>query len=829
VVDDATGLAVPAQFRVLARWNAGLSVANAPIQWLLVAFPAEVPANGQRTYRLVTDGSAGANPSPAFSLSLTRKGSQVIVNTGAARFVIGQGAGSALFDEIRVPNGNILVSGGLSTGVADGVPTSHTGLRRVSIEHQGSLSAAVVVEGTYDIPHVGGGGLASRRRYVFTAGSPTVIVRHAIAWEGDRCGNGKVQCQGTPNAVRLTRLRDSLGLSLTPPWSVTASASRAMAAVEGDVSKGQEAYVRQLQRSTRSQPLSFEVSMPRAALVRGQKADGAVVSASGATGGVAIALDHMHRYEPQALRLLPDGNLAIDLVDGPAWLGMRQGLHATIAVAALSQNPTRRELDQFVWAPLNHPLRAWPSPEWFGASDAVDEFPVGDLPNDLKLYDALVPGVLNRTLSLVDSLGMAGIQTFGLYPRLWGNPVLTDEIHCGDSPDPTPGETWDDLYWCATWTDYHGTGATSVIWAMRSGAVQYLDELGYPAALRMLHTQIMQCAPSDDYFYCGQAPAGYGGYRDDFNSSHAYFDNLFLYYWLTGDYTVVETLKRGAAKMRNYLCVRRPVSRCSASDPPVDEYANLTGRVASQWARVFRFVGLASDDASYLDDYRANIGRAFTLYYLEAVRAGESYGFLSGTPVTAPGRSSSDQLWMTALYDANDFFRLQRDTDDDAVGVPPLNPSRVTQAIARSFGRFGPTVSGNGTPGGIWPNFFRFNWSGDRIGGKLNSITGSGIDCSLDGCLYEQNKPALSAILVRSGQQVRSASMTRIGRDLAVRGLRTAWNEGMPFPLGKEQGELLTRTHAAVARLAMPAISGESSTIPVRLGTGRGVLKRPND
>ena len=41
--------------------------------------------------------------------------------------------------------------------------------------------------------------------------------------------------------------------------------------------------------------------------------------------------------------------------------------------------------------------------------------------------------------------------------------------------------------------------------------------------------------PDDKWFYCGQAPTGYNAYRADFNSSHAYFENLFLYYWLTGD------------------------------------------------------------------------------------------------------------------------------------------------------------------------------------------------------------------------------------------------------------------------------------------------------
>src|SRR5215210_2088707 len=56
-VVDAAGNAVPAQFQVTARWNAALSDACAPIQWLLVIFPASVSANGSATYRVVTNGS----------------------------------------------------------------------------------------------------------------------------------------------------------------------------------------------------------------------------------------------------------------------------------------------------------------------------------------------------------------------------------------------------------------------------------------------------------------------------------------------------------------------------------------------------------------------------------------------------------------------------------------------------------------------------------------------------------------------------------------------------------------------------------------------------
>src|SRR5687768_10034480 len=109
-VVDGTGTLVPAEFRILARWNAGLATTSAPIQWLLVTFPATVAANGSATYRVVFDGSAGSNPAPATPLTISQNGNQVTVNTGAATFLIGGGAG-ALFDEIHLTGGARLVSG----------------------------------------------------------------------------------------------------------------------------------------------------------------------------------------------------------------------------------------------------------------------------------------------------------------------------------------------------------------------------------------------------------------------------------------------------------------------------------------------------------------------------------------------------------------------------------------------------------------------------------------------------------------------------------------------------------------------------------------------
>ena len=796
---DAQGQPVPAELRILARWHAGLAVATAPIQWLLVTFPATVPANGTSTYRVVFD---GVNPAPATPLTVTQNGNQFTIDTGAARFVIGGGTG-ALFDEIRLADGTRLVSGSAMTAQANGNVHSHNSTRRVVLEHSGPLSAAIVIEGTYAMPAIGGGGLGSRRRYVFSAGSPVAMVRHSVAWEGDRCGEGNLSCNGSPNAVRMQQVRDALSLDIAFP--ATASAVGAFGTTTtGAVNAGQTAAVRQLLRNTRGDPLAATVSLPGLPAVNAQKADGGMLAVSGTAGAVAIALERMHRYEPQALRLLADGRLAIDLVDTNAWLGAHQGLFATLAAGAFPPSPSRAMLDRQVWAPLNAPLHAWPQPEWFAASEAVDEFPVGTPAADFSEFDTKIETVPETTLDQIDERGIAGLMTFGLYPRNWANPLYSDEIDCGGS-DVTPGESWDEPYWCGFWTDYHNTVATIPAFAMRSGRTEWLNELARPGALRSLHTQIFQCSPDDDYFRCGQAPAGYGGYRADFNSSHAYFDNLMLYYWLTGDSTVVDTLERGAPQMRNYLCTRRPASPCLPTDVPEDDFANVTGRVFVQWHSVFRFLGLAGDDATYLEDYAANIARQYTLNYAEVLQGGVRYGFLvDGTfrqVIDGPGTYSTDQLWMASLYDLNLLYRLQRDTNDAPIGNPALQPSRIIASWGRTLDRFGSTVAadGDGTAAGTWPNALFFTFTGSRIGGTLTSVTPNHDGDDPD--LYDTGKAALTATVARAADSTAEPSLHELALDLA----RFAWDAALadPTPLGKQEGEFMSRLPSAIARLSL--------------------------
>jgi len=811
---DASGAPVPAELEVTARWNAGKSDATAPIQWLLVTFPATVGANQTATYRLVIDGSV-ANPAPATAITLTQSGNAVTVNTGAATFRLGAGSG-ALFDEVTLADGTRVIGGSALTLQTGGSSYGHSTTRKVTIEHQGPLTAIVVVQGAYDVPAIGGGQVSTRRRYVFTAGSPTAIVRHVANWEGSLgCEGCVATTSGAPNGVRVDKVRDELAVELGGTPTVTAVGNFSAPAVSGAVSSTQSAWVRQQLRPTRTSPLAFDVDVAGSSAT-GAKADGALLAASGPAGTVAISLSRMHRYEPQALRLLPGGHLAIDLVDDKAWLANHQGLFATLAVTATAGAPSRDELNRTTWAPLNRPLHAWPQPEWFASSDAVDDFPVGQLPADLAGYDTLVTSVLNRTVNKIDQLGINGLMTFGVYPRYWGKDGDDGELTCGAGGDPTPNEPWDDLFWCGSWTDYHNTVSTPQIWAMRTGAVEWLDEISFPGALRTLHTQIMQCSPTTSWFYCGQSPTGYGAYRSDFNSSHAYFENLFLYYWLTGDQTVIDIVLRGADSFRRWECPTRgpgpvlvphgPDGPACAADYPVNINATLTGRVGQQWQNVFRFMGLASNDASFLEDWKLNFARSITQQYAAPVKNGVTYGFWGG-PALIPGTTASltgltDSQWTIGMYDMHYLGRYQRDSGDAPLGIPALKPSQVISSVAHTYRDIEPVAMGDGTVSGLWARLLQYTWSGDRLGGALGTVVES------DRELYDPEKTGAAEVLIRAGQQEGDATLVDYGRKLTAFMIGSATKEAAP--LGKLMGQDLTRLHPAVALLA----NGNNPSLP---------------
>lgn len=154
----------------------------------------------------------------------------------------------------------------------------------------------------------------------------------------------------------------------------------------------------------------------------------------------------------------------------------------------------------------------------------------------------------------------------------------------------------------------------------------------------------------------------------------------------------------------------------------------------------------------------------------------------------------SGPWWTTGFYDGENLYRLQRDTGDAPVGAPALAPSHVLAALARTIVEIGSGQFGDGTPGGVWPRLLAVTWTGPRIGGTLTAVEPQ------DRELYNSEKAGTVALLVRAGRQTGEPALIEAGNEMIEFLLRRS--KGGPLPLGKAQGQNLTRLHAAVALAA---------------------------
>jgi hypothetical protein len=93
-----------------------------------------------------------------------------------------------------------------------------------------------------------------------------------------------------------------------------------------------------------------------------------------------------------------------------------------------------------------------------------------------------------------------------------------------------------------------------------------------------------------------------------------------------------------------------------------------------------------------------------------------------------------------------------------------------------------------------WPRKLNVVYRGSRRGGQLVEVSAK------DRPLYGTEQSAQVALLVRAGQMSGDRELLDAGRKMVERTLAGSAKD--QAPLGKVQGQYLTRLHAAVARLA---------------------------
>jgi len=507
-------------------------------------------------------------------------------------------------------------------------------------------------------------------------------------------------------------------------------------------------------------------------------------------GVIAVSIDHMKYFEPQSIETDHNGRIIVNVMNENQKFANYQGTWARVGISAMMSGSTYENAVSENFAPLNHRLFAFPTNAYVKESKVFLDMPlVSDESSDQQLlayYDNLKE-VTAKTRTFLTDEKFQGLMTWGALPRY---------------PNETgSGTGWDKVYSKGVLTPMHNGWQNVVFQYLQEGDPTDLYDLSFMGARRMLHTQIIQPDAEHSISQMGWGYCGYQRYRQDANSSHSYFDNLYSYYYMTGDMEVVDTLKV-AAERKTSEYTRDRDGQLNDQETGGASWATYTGRTASQFASIFHFIGHTSEgNGNYLDDFKHMYAHAFSVSVaLLSNGDGKEYGFIaSGTDVSSG--FASGQFWMDSEYFMQNLYILYNEWGDIPLGSSNLTISRVYGAAANSFMEYAAKVNedGDGTWGGTWINQATVNYSGSKIGGTIGSIVpikGS------DPYIYVTGKSNIITAILRGGALNGQTELTAFGNQgLAwLLELNTFLNSDNK-PWGKENALLYIRLHHGVSYL----------------------------
>ncbi len=365
-------------------------------------------------------------------------------------------------------------------------------------------------------------------------------------------------------------------------------------------------------------------------------------------------------------------------------------------------------------------------------------------------------------------------------------------------PDPldvNATDTWDRIYTTNSNTDMHSSWNNVNYQFALEGDASILYDLSFMAARRMLHTQIIQPDRENSSYFMGWGYAGYARYRGDGNSMHTYFENLYSYYYLTGDMEVLDVVKAGGENKSSHLTR----DDGELNDPTIaPDWGNHHGRSGTHAALMFNFLG-HTYDANYFDDFKHMYEHVFSRNIaLLTGSNGTEYGFIIGG-VTGDTSFGTEQFWMGALYPMHSLYILSNEWGNLELGVDNIPVSRVYEAVANGYKDYLTTLNpnGDGTWGSTWVNVAEVNYSGNKIGGAITSIEDSSISPP---SMYSSGKFPVITLMLRAGKISGDNDLTQFG--LAGIDWTDSYEEynGLEDDLwAKVSGIIMSRFHHAMA------------------------------
>lgn len=571
-------------------------------------------------------------------------------------------------------------------------------VREFRVVSSNSLQAVVLAENATNIANI-----IYRRIYTFRRGDSPVLIRHVLINEGTV-------------SVIVNKAEFSVNASLSRLWGQGIAGA-------GTESSSSIALVQE-QRQSKGAPYRFTLNG-----AEGTLATAAVLEAN--IGSVFLRMTPIDfaYLEPQAARATSDA-MRYAFVDNHIQLATRQAIYAEIAVEI--SDSSRR-------SPWVEPV-ALPTRATLLAAEAFEKAVM------TSAGATETENLIARAVEGQRTKGLYGLNIYGSFPRTWKSSAGSyDEIASSVPPEGA----WNAYFASTAFTVYHNNLEAVTYHALSTENPTLIRKLTLPGYKRMLYTQGWWCSSGDSKFFCGAWGSGYGRYRLDENSSHAYAGVQYAAYYLTGDFEIPTYMIRGANTMRKALCASSPTTPCSPTQPTSVDWVSLWDRVFGQHMRNFRFLGETGADPTLSRDFASNMER----HLAQTWRSGTAPdGKPAAIPANGSSTSKSNQLFMSHLYDLRN---LQLYADDLRRAGKTADAARVESALTRwvsTLFRYGGIKASDN-----WPN--RLAFSGGALGafgsGTFSSITKDYSDS--DASTYNSGKGAMTRAICAYGTPAQCA------------------------------------------------------------------------
>lgn len=755
-ITDEDGVEIPSQFTVLSRWKGGKNDTTKAIQWLFVNFKDPISQNETKKYFLTEKFQA----STSSSMITTNDSNKIVINTGVSEFTISKSKFS-VFEKITIlETGKDIVNSTdgyskLFVNYSDNsnlMEMTAQAPEEVKVEYDGDLFTKVKLTGVYDnAPTRGNVALRYVARYTFYKGSGHFNIDYNYSWPGTINGGNSFELGwGTVSQLKektllIEKAILKLPISLSSPYQGHVSATNSDA-FTGQFSNSDELLIYQKRRTLMSDPPQFDLKLGTN-ISNGAMAEKPFVGVGDASGALGVTIQNMKVYEPQSIQA-NFNEILLNITAEDQWLGPFMGTFTKIGMSVFNDyNNFATKKDELI-ASTNQGIFAWPDLKIVSESNCFEELWDNSASTTADNFINILTNISDSTYNDFITLGMHGFMTFGLSPRLFDGVGGWDNEFGGNQSTITH----DHFLFQATFTDYHNAFSNVSRLFAATGDTEFLYKLSFPAARRTLHTQIIQPDPHSPISYSGWAPIGYGGYRKDFNSSHSYFDNLFFYYYLTGDKQVIDTVSYAGRTIKNWYTRQNGLLVDPTLPTPVS-FVFPMGRVGSQMNEIFYFLGHASEDSSFLDDNFNNFERVVTRHIALLKKDGKEYAFITkdNLYLQSSGTFQTEQFWMALNYSIGYMWKLYLEYGDIPIGKNKILLSRLYKAFHNTLWDYVSTVrsAGDGTISGSWSNTVYVDYSGGSYEGNLLDVRPQ---TTGEAYIYTDNKPSIAALSFRAAK-----------------------------------------------------------------------------